>query len=281
MGRISKSLALIFILVIAISCLMMFTVLNAQTPKPSAPEFTIKYVDNSYNIPPTYGIDQYTGQNVTIKAGQHVDSRNIEFTIKNQPFKPYTDTNGNHITLYYSFRFKGAYGNDWSNYPDTSHTYGVYTGLFPDTSASNSEYTVIMISLPALTNYPKGTPEIPTGAKLDFQVRAIMGNISIESIGWLAGGSYGYNGQFSDWSNTQTVTITNGATSTSISASDSPNPTPTLTPNASAITNPTTNPSVPEFPLWTISLLLIVTMASVGLMFYHKKQKQGKLAEFV
>lgn len=267
MGSINKNFASILIIIMAISSLSLIMVRPASAqsiPTPSVPEFTIKYVDNSYDIPPTYGVDQYTGQNIIIKAGQHVDSRTIEFTIKNQSFKPYSDTNGNHITLYYDFRFKGAYGNDWSYYPDTSHTYGRYTGFFPDTSASNSDYTVIMISLPTLTSYPAGTPEIPTGAKVDFQVQAIMGNISIESTGMVAGGFYGFTGERSDWSNTQTITITNGATSTIISASASSNPTP------SPITTSTTTPNIPELPILVV-LPLFLAMFLIAIKFLERK----------
>lgn len=41
---------------------MRFGTVQASISKPSVPEFTVKYVDNSYDVPPTYGIDQYTGE---------------------------------------------------------------------------------------------------------------------------------------------------------------------------------------------------------------------------
>jgi hypothetical protein len=82
---------------------------NISIPKPSVPEFTIEYIDKSYDVQPTYGINQYTGQNVTTVAGYHVDKRTVEFTIKNQPFTTYRDSNGNNISLYCNFRFKGRY----------------------------------------------------------------------------------------------------------------------------------------------------------------------------
>ncbi len=31
-------------------------------PTPSIPEFTLKYIDYSYDVPPTYKIDEYTGE---------------------------------------------------------------------------------------------------------------------------------------------------------------------------------------------------------------------------
>lgn len=55
--------------------------------KPSVPEFTVKLVDSSYDVPTTYSIDPYTGQNVT-HAGSHVESRTLDVKIKNQPLPP-------------------------------------------------------------------------------------------------------------------------------------------------------------------------------------------------
>jgi hypothetical protein len=43
---------------------------------------------------------------------------------------------------------------------------------------------------------------------------------------------------------------------------------------------PTSSSTVPEFPSWTI-LLLITTLIVAGLLVYHKKYKQGKLAGYV
>lgn len=63
MGRTSKTLALLLTLTIAMLCLILLTAkpANAQsTPNPTVPQFTIKITDHSYNIPPTYGIDQFT-----------------------------------------------------------------------------------------------------------------------------------------------------------------------------------------------------------------------------
>jgi hypothetical protein len=57
-----KTFALSLILLLALSNLMMAESASAQSiPKPSVPEFTIRYRDYSYSIPPTYGINEYTG----------------------------------------------------------------------------------------------------------------------------------------------------------------------------------------------------------------------------
>ena len=200
----SKLTTLLLIAVLALSSLVMVGSVTAQSiTKPSVPEFTVKYVDNSYDVPPTYGVDQYTGEKVVTEGGYHVDNRTVEFTIKNQPFNPYVDASGNNISLYYYFRYKGPYGDDWSYYPDTSHTYGYYVGLFPDTSASNSEYTVIGVNFPTL--------EIPIDSEVEFQVQSIMGYVDKgSSISMFAGGYMGFTGERSGWSETQTIIIPKG-----------------------------------------------------------------------
>ena len=88
-----KRATLLLIGVLVLSSLVMVETAFAQSiPTPSVPEFTVKYVDNSYDVPPTYGTDQYTGQTIIIQDGYHVDNRSIQFIIKNQPFAPYADS---------------------------------------------------------------------------------------------------------------------------------------------------------------------------------------------
>ena len=77
--------------------------LENEVSAPSVPEFTVKYLDNSYDVPPTYEINQFTGNQIVKSDGYHVDKRTIEFTIKNQDFPPYQDSDGNNIILYYNF----------------------------------------------------------------------------------------------------------------------------------------------------------------------------------
>lgn len=183
MNLLSKIFCLFCLVLLAVSSLTIVTSTFAQSiPKPSVPELTARYVDYSYDIPPVYGIAQYTGQNITIQADHHVDNKTIEFTIKNQPFQSYNDTNGNYNTLYYNFQFKGQYTDNWSNYPDLSHSYGRFWA-FPDVSASNSDYTTIAVPLLALTAYSTGTSAIPMGVSVDFKVQAIMGYVSSTHTG--------------------------------------------------------------------------------------------------
>jgi hypothetical protein len=150
-----KHATLLLIAAFAVSSLLMVRAApaSASKPKPSVPEFTVKYVDNSYDVPPTYDIDQYTGKQVIIKEGHHVDNRMIEVTIKNQPFTSYEDASGNDIALYYNFRYKGLHGDEWSYYPFkpdgySTLAYGMFTvGLSPKYPASSSDYTVASINV--------------------------------------------------------------------------------------------------------------------------------------
>ena len=68
MGRLSKSFALLLVLIMALSSLGLLIIKPAcaqSIPQPSVPEFTLKVVQDSFNVPISYS---------------------IEVTIKNQPF---------------------------------------------------------------------------------------------------------------------------------------------------------------------------------------------------
>ena len=263
----------------AISSLSLLTVKPASAqsiPKPSVPTFTVQYIIYTSYLAPTSTINPYTGQNETTSYGGQVDNQTIEFTIKNQPFTPFTDSSGNYIGLYYNFRFKGHYGDEWTFYPfnvfhnlvtnqsqvQTTHSYGPFTGgPFVYYSASNSDTTVLSIELTTLTNYPTGT-QIPNGSLVDFQVQAQIGHIDDIPSGMLAGDFYKFIGKSSDWNNTQTISINYNSNSTVSTTSP----------------NPTSTPTVPEFQLWTIPLLLIIIEVA-GLLVYHKKHKHNSVKE--
>lgn len=245
-----RPLPCLLLLIILVSTLsfQISSVCSAHTP--SVPEFTMKYVDYSYYVEPVYGIDQFTGETIMTKAGYLVDERTIQFTIKNQDFTPYQDADGNDIILYYDFRFKGNYGDEWSNYPDRSHTWGGFPSpSYPDIKASDSDYTVINIKVKGLADYTMGTPDIPTDVEVQFQVQAIIGYIESDSVSFLAGGFVGYYGERSDWSETQKITI--GET--------------------------TINETIPEFPSWIILpmsvLIMIAVVVSRNRLQEHKKSE--------
>ena len=112
MGSISKGFSVLLVVILAVSSLIMVESASAQsTPKSFVPTFTVQYIVYTSYIAPTTTINPYTGQNETTSYGSQVDNQTMEFTIKNQPFIPYTDSSGNYIGLYYNFRFKGHYGD--------------------------------------------------------------------------------------------------------------------------------------------------------------------------
>lgn len=167
------------------------------TTNPTIPEFTLQYVDHSYDVPPTYKIEPYTGKTVVDQAGYHVDNRTLDVTIKNQAFTPSITADGNTTALYYNVRSKGHY-EDWnsaSNYHSVSQF-----------QAFKSSQTVILFYL---NNW-----SVPAGGQVDIQVQTVIG-YSYTYISGMCGEStsrsFNTVGQ-SNWSDTQTITIDNPAT---------------------------------------------------------------------
>jgi hypothetical protein len=276
MGKIWRTLALLLTLIMALSCLTLHIVkpVNAQSiPKPSAPQFTVQYVVYTSYIEPTYTTNPYTGQNQTVDSGGQVTNQTIGFTIKNQAFSPYTDSNGNPIGLYYNFRVKGHFTDTWTQYPFAPTSQSTWQSTWrysngplvpqtqnlgsPEYPASKSEYTYSSVNVQYFS-----LQNVPANSQVDFQVQAMIGHIDPityqmnPNIG--GDGYYSFTGQASEWSPTQTLTITGSSNSTSASV-------PTQQPIAS--------PTVPEFPIAVAILLLAV--ASV-LLFTLRKERNSK-----
>ena len=226
----NKIFLLLTILTLLVSAALSVNSTCAIVANPSVPQFTVQYVDHSYDIPPTYGKDAYTGQTKIITGGRHVDNRTIDVTIQNQPFTPYLDSNNNTVGLYYSVRSKG-YFDDWSE--SSVH---VLSGVQASTTFAS---TVISIDF--------GNWGVQQGGQIDFQVAAVAGYPASDAAYC---GSVHFNTVFqSDWSSTQTITIGNPITST-----PTPQPyswsTPTLAPYPTATASPqqipTTTPNSPN-----------------------------------
>ena len=201
----SKPKLAIFLLIVALMASSLIAV-QAYTvnsiPKPSVPEFSLTLTEKPFDVPPSYRIDPYTGGNVTAQAGYRLQNKSIDVAIKNQPFIPYEDSNGNHIDMYYNVRSKGRYQNEWHYYP-------YWERLLPIT-ASNSNYTVLSFSLESAlspdSQYFFALGDVPAGEQVDFQVQT--------SIGYYADPSFkttlsdnAFTGAPSDWSSTQTITV--------------------------------------------------------------------------
>jgi hypothetical protein len=134
--------------------------------------------------------------------------------------------------------------------------------LYPNNNSvpnqSNGEYTILsyysgylVVEYQYLLGYK--IENLTVGDKIDFQVQAMVGSIhrvfNPNFTNQLDMYPYVFTGETGDWSNIRTITI----------------PSSELSPT----------PSVPEFSLWTIPLLLTIMAASAGLLVYHKKHKRS------
>jgi hypothetical protein len=256
-----KISALLLILVFTVSSLIVVSLgyASAAMPKPSVPEFTVKLIDSSYDVPTTYSIDPYTGENVT-HPGHRVENRTIAVTIKNQPFVPFYDvSSGWNISFYYGVRVKGHYVENWTE---------LY--LVEDVpTQSYSEYTVLSYALSGEDTYILGDKmmEFPPGAQVDFQVEAMIGYVhrvfNPNATNQLEMYPYYFTGETSGWSETRTITIP-----TSISSP--PDQTPTSTPDQ--------EPQQTELLQIILAVALIATVVGVGLglLVYFKKRNRGR-----
>jgi hypothetical protein len=249
-----RGLALAIVLILAALSLIIAESAIAQSiPKPSVPEFTVRLIDHPYNVPSstTTSTDPYTGkQTITTYPGYHVQNSSIEVSIKNQQFTPYSINNQNTLSLFYNVSYKGHYTGDWTYYP-WNGSYSRNSYAVTRIPQSTSDYTVVPFAP-------------PTEGQMDFRVQAQIGYYdSYQDDSVPVPGApfthYIFTGEVSGWSNTQTINLADGSV---FSTSLAPNPTPSST--------------VPEFPLWTIPLLLTVMVALAGLVVYHKKRKLCK-----
>jgi hypothetical protein len=186
----------------------------ASTPKPSVPEFTVRAIDKSYDVPTTTTTrTNFDGRKITTTTpGYHVKAGIIEISIKNQPFTPYYDSEGYPIKLYYQFRVRTNYDNVWRYFP-----YG------PDLyfEADNSSYTTMAVGYGwhnwggYTLKYKYGaSTQVSSDGKIDFQVEAFIGHTNTTIVHHSAAPVIRsediivkYVGQTSGWSETQTITI--------------------------------------------------------------------------
>lgn len=243
----SKALALMLFTLLIFSSLVIVGHVFAQSiPKPSVPEFTLKLVAHPYDVPSTYEIDSYTGEKIITSYGYREENKSIEVTIKNHPFTSTLDASGNYTSLYYNVQFKGQYTDEWN----------IARAFY---NASNSEYTVISISLIPY--------QIPDDSPLDFQVRAFIGYAVKKAYDSILPPEmkyyYEYIGQAGDWSNTQTITIGESQTS-------SPEPTIPTSPTQM----PDEEPELSEQEaILGVAVTIAIVSAGLGLLLYLIKRK--------
>jgi hypothetical protein len=297
----SKLATLLLVTVLAVSILVVVGSVFAQSPPaPTAPEFTVKFVNASYAVTTT---NSYTGVDET----EQVSNNSIEITITNQPFS-HQD-----YQIYYNVRVKPRFEENWTEvYPVRNTTsslndvgdysYFSYAEYINDDSPSKSKsgYTIIVFPVVPTNLYLASGYDIqrhysgsdgqedsisgflsaiPDNGQLDFQVKALVGHDSqrwvIEhpfypSIGGHFTPAVAYDTS-SGWSSTQTVTIGEIPTPTPTTTS-TPQQTPTTSPDQTSTHS--SEPTQPEFTaIIGATILAVVIGAGLGLLIYLIKRK--------
>jgi hypothetical protein len=208
------------------------------------PEFTVEYVDASYDVPATHSIDPYTGADVN-QQGYHVKNRTIQVSIKNVPFTAY-ESGGQKIGYFLNIRVKGSYADDWLNVYNPDNGYLMQ---------SNFSYTTVAFSLD--DNYFPFWDNIPSGGTVDVEVQALIGSVhriqNVTATDPLRMYPWIFDGQASDWSSTQTVIVPSDAVTAQPTAA-------TEQPSSSGI------PTVPADNLRVNDLVIIVLAASAAII---------------
>ncbi|MCW4044728.1 MAG: hypothetical protein NWE94_04330 [Candidatus Bathyarchaeota archaeon] len=273
---------------------------GASIPKPSVPEFTVKFVNASYSVTTT---NPYTGLSET----KLTSNNSIEVTIKNQPFA-YSD-----YQIYYNVRVKPHFAENWTEiYPiqnmtstyngDGAFSYALYVNLDAPAQSSlsytNITFPVVPTRVYSASGYYEGyniqryysgeegqegrysefLNAIPDGAQLDFQVEALVGHSSqrwiiqhplFPTYGGYFAPAVAYDGTSSGWSNTQTITI--GANAHTATPDTSPLQSPTATSNFQSDANQ-------QGFNWTETILLaaLIVIAALLVAIALMRRKQTK-----
>ena len=193
---LSAFLTAILIAGLVLAVALLFGIVHA---KPSVPEFNMKLEAHPYDVPPTYGINPYTGENMTTQHGYHVENKKIGMKIKNQPFTSYYDDSlGQTVGFYYNIRFKGSFSEEWRE---------LYNPEGYPHQWSDSDYTVItfLSETGKIIEAIGFSRRFPDGAQVDYQVEAMIGYCHRDASKAFA--PWVFTGERSGWSETQAVTI--------------------------------------------------------------------------
>jgi hypothetical protein len=220
----TKHCTLALILLLATSSLLWIESTSAQSiPKPSTPEFTVKQIDQSYDVAPSTTTNPYTGEPTTTPS-YHVSKLSIEVTIKNQPYTP-TTVNGNTTGIFYNVEAK----SNKPHYAAGFEGYNEYANR-----ASSEDYTVVTVNV---DNREGGVWEISRGIQVDIRVQAVVGySYLVQGIHIFPEGNEFVLLSAGDWSDPQTIVIGEEnaiVEPTSVPASSTPTETaaPTSTPS--------------------------------------------------
>jgi hypothetical protein len=238
---------------------------NAQKPpSPTVPKFSVKLVSHPYNVPPTTTstFDSSTWKETTTTVpGYRVENKSIELTIKNQPFTPYvihTTERDYDVKLDYIVEVKGHFDDDQSWKEPNGYSI-----------QSTSQYTILSYTRRNLyfTEW-EGINDLPVGSQLDFRVRARIGCWAVlRLIDYYYGEREPYlvESELSDWSDPQTITITNGSSSSTSSHTVSPQ-SPTLPPvnNQTQTSEQTQQSEQNQLPDFMLNPLFLLSIGALG-----------------
>jgi len=245
----------------------------ASITKPATPTFTVEEIAYPYDIPPstTTTVDPYTGEETTkTYPGYHVENKTTYIKIKNQPFTPYKNSDGDTMYLYYEYRFKGHYVDYWSEYNPYNKYYW----------QSDSEYTLI----------PFPSIKVPQNCQMDIQVRALIGVVTSVEEWWMIGRpvSYNFKGIKGDWSdivvvsfNPLSFTVLPSTSTPSTNTPDQLTPDYTTPPSTTDHIDPQPPNSPPQQSPWASYLLTIIVTACIitipiAIVTYLNKQQKRK-----
>jgi hypothetical protein len=272
MAYLNRSLMLLYFLtLLSLLVLTVTPVIVQAASKPSIPQFSVKLIDNSYDVPPstTTVTDLYTGkETITTNSGYRVEKYDVEITIKNQPFKPYTNADDGYVceNIYYAIQAKPHFGEVWGSY--------AFYNPSENIEQSSSKETVVTFTL--TDNGCWAQP--PPGGQLDFRVEAYTGYWKsipreIFSDAYIALFRY----ESSGWSNIKTITMPYDSSLTPLSQ--------TATQPADPTTTADNNSQIPlsdfvlstNFLLGLIALLLCVIVALV-ILFINRQSKVSNMS---
>ena len=245
----SKLATLLLIAVLVLSSSVMVGSAFAQTiPNPSVPEFTV------------------TGQ--SISGWGDSERVRIAFTIKNQPFTPYTEPDSSSVDLFYNVSWKGHDAKTWIYYH-----HNIYQVDYFKATSSNETFILLDLSGSELGG-------MYGGGQADIRVQALIGGYIYSRKPYYPMDVYDveFTGQTSDWSKTQTITIPEG---------QKPTPSPTTTPtsthsSAATFTPPQTSPPPTTYPsarlteleiIIGVAIAVAVIGAGLGSLIYLIKRK--------
>jgi hypothetical protein len=278
MGSITKGFSLLFVVILAVSSLIMVESAFGQSiTKPSVPEFKLSYTNYVYDEPAA--TSQWSGEPIP-NSGYHYDYREVYVKVRNQPNDAYVNensvNNGVREHLYYNVRVKNHFSNDWVELWGQSPVYASNGSIIIGTwywGASDSEVTYVgSISLNGRTNMIHASRDVAVGDQVDFQVKALIGYQNFEK--------HSFFGEESAWSNTQTLTLDMSAQTTSSPTPDSSNS--TTAPTSSATDSTGNSITVPVSILIGVFVVFLAIIAVLSLLFFRMHRKtisQNKLID--